>query len=300
MSKEFNFAISRQPRKLATAAFSSLVLVAGLAASARADVVVTPTSMGDWAFANADVNGTVGNNPTGVGQMVTGPATPPLGIGSANLATGNGTTGGDGAEILSNTDYAGVALSSLTALSYSTYDTLNNGQQFPYLQLEIATGLTGAGQPAFDQLFFEPPYQTSSSGNPGLPDQGATAMNTWQPWNALEGGWWDNDGFCNPGSGVESLSACTSTFVDPTIVNTFGTAGVLDGVGGLQLEVGFAGAGDQFNGYVDAVTVGVSGTSTTFDFEPNSAPVPEPASLAIFGAALAGFGVLKRRRRKTA
>jgi hypothetical protein len=101
-------------------------------------VLVDPADMGTWAFANSDVNRTVGNNTTGVGQMVTGPATPPLGSGSANLATGNGAAGGDGAEILSNTAYAGVALSSLTALSYSTYDTVNNGQQFPYLQLEIS------------------------------------------------------------------------------------------------------------------------------------------------------------------
>lgn len=99
-------------------------------------IVVDPANMGSWSFANADGNGIVGNNPTGSGSMVTGPATPPLGVGSANLATGNGTTGGDGAELLSNSGYAGMALSSLTALSYWTYDTVNNGQQFPVLQIE--------------------------------------------------------------------------------------------------------------------------------------------------------------------
>ena len=116
--------------------------------------------------------------------MVTGPDTPPLGTGSANLATGNGVTGGEGAEILSNSGYAGTALSSLTALSYSTYDTLNNGQQFPYLSLEISLGTTIKGN-SYDQLFFEPPYQTATTGNPSLPNQGATALNTWQSWNAL-------------------------------------------------------------------------------------------------------------------
>src|SRR5271167_2061391 len=90
--------------------FALLSLPAGVHASV---VLVTPSSMGNWSFANSDGNGLVGNNPTGSGAIVTGPATPPLGTGSANLATGNGTTGGDGAEILSNTGYAGVALSSL-------------------------------------------------------------------------------------------------------------------------------------------------------------------------------------------
>src|ERR1019366_2417539 len=114
-----------------------------LAAASAHAVVVDPYNMGNWAFANSDANGTVGDNPTGSGAMVVGPGTPPLGVGSADLATGNGTSGGDGAEILSNTGYANVPLSAITTLSYSTYVTSNNGQQFPYLQLAIATGLAG-------------------------------------------------------------------------------------------------------------------------------------------------------------
>ena len=101
--------------------------------------------------------------------------------------------------MLSNSGYAGTALSSLTALSYSTYDTLNNGQQFPYLSLEISLGTTIKGN-SYDQLFFEPPYQTATTGNPSLPNQGATALNTWQSWNALTGGFWDNDGIMGCGS----------------------------------------------------------------------------------------------------
>ena len=270
-----------------------LAIAVPLAGNARADVVVTPNSMGNWAFANADGSGAVGNNPGGSGGMVTGPATPPLGVGSANLATGNGTVFGDGAEILSNSAYAGTPLSSITALSYSTYVTLNNGSQFPYLQLEVETS-----SGTFDQLFFEPPYQTPSSGNASLPNQGATApvgSPAWQTWNALEGGWWDNNGTCgSQGAGVVSLSACSTALGDPTIVNSFGTPGVLDGVGGLQFDVGFASPGDQFNGYVDAVSIGVGGNTTTFDFE----PLPEPASIAMFGAALAGLAAVRRRFRR--
>jgi hypothetical protein len=283
--------------KFATLPFAGILIAATLVQPAVADVVnVTPTNMGDWAFVNSDVNGTVGNNPTGFGAMVVGPGMPPIGIGSANLVTGNGTVGGDGAEILSTTGYAGVALSSLTALNYSTFVTKNNGSQFPVLEIEIATGLTGPN--AFDQLFFEPPYQTPTSGNPSLPNQGATALNTWQSWNALSGGLWDNDGITGcgaPGSGVASLASCISaidaTGGDPTIVNNFGTPGVLDGVGGVQFFVGFASPTDQFDGNVDDFTIGVNGVNTTFNFD----PVPEPASWSLFGIGLLSFGFAWRR-----
>jgi hypothetical protein len=51
--------------------------------------------------------------------MVAGPATPPLDVGNANLATASGTAYGDGSEILNDTAYAGTPLSSITALIYS-------------------------------------------------------------------------------------------------------------------------------------------------------------------------------------
>ncbi|MDE2007315.1 MAG: PEP-CTERM sorting domain-containing protein [Rhodospirillales bacterium] len=278
-------------KMLTTAVVSVAFALTGMvAARANSTVTVTQGNNDGWVFNNADGNGLVGNNPTGVGGFVSGPATPPLGAGSAQLATGNGTSGGDGAEILSNGNYAGTSLSALTALTYSTYVTQNNGSQFPYIQLEIATGLSAT---PYDQLFFEPPYQNGTYNNL-LPNQGNTQLNTWQSWNALTGGWWDNLGLCKPGTGVTTLTACTSTFVNPTIVNTFGSSGVLTGVGGLQIDTGFASATDQFNGYVDALTVGVNGTNTTYNFE---AAAPEPASFAVLGAGLVVLGLVRRGRR---
>lgn len=141
--------------------------------------------------------------------MVTGPGTPPLGTGSANLQTTPGS--GDGAASIALTGLDGTSLDALTTLSYSTYDTANNGQQFPYLQLFISyANDTNDDGPGTDVLFFEPPYQTASSGNPSLPDQGDTVMDVWQNWNALEGGWWDNNGVGNPGTGVVSFSTFLS------------------------------------------------------------------------------------------
>jgi hypothetical protein len=255
-----------------------LPLAAATSASASTTVVVRPSSMDGWTAQIDDPTGTPVPNISytnaycnGSVSFVTGPSTPPLGIGSAELKTGNGTTGGDCAAQLRNSDYSGVKLSSLSALSYSTYDTVNNGQQFPYLSLFV--NLEGNASAGFDDvLFFEPPYQTHSTGNPSLPNQGSTAYDQWQSWNALEGGWWDNNGIgtpggpCGPGCpGVQPLSAWTSAYPNAVIVNdpTYGA--------GVSLLVGYASARDQFDGNVDAFTI----NATTYDFEPN---LPTPTS----------------------
>ena len=139
-------------------------------------VIVTASNPSGWSFDNRDSNGVIIAT---TGSYVSGPATPPLGTGSANLTTGNGTTGGDSGSELRNSGYAGTALDSISALSYSTYATSWNGQQLPYLMLYLSNG---------DRLTFEPTYS---------PAQGAVALNTWQTWNALAGGWYDDNGTGN-------------------------------------------------------------------------------------------------------
>jgi hypothetical protein len=255
-------------------------------------IQVTPDSMGTWAFTNLDDSFNAGTNTTAVGAMVTGPATPPLGTGSANLATGNGTMGGGGGEILNTTSYdgGGTLLSSITALSYFSYATKNNLSQFPFLELFVSTGL--AGPNAYDTLVFEPPYQTPSTGNPLLPDQGATALNTWQSWNALAGGWYDGDGLCggDGGTNVVSFSACLAAMTPAAAIVNGDLLGFAGDIGGLSLQVGFSDPTDQFNGYVDGLTVGIGGNNTTFDFD----PVPEPGTLPVLGFALVAFGMVRR------
>jgi hypothetical protein len=239
-------------------------------------VVVTPSDMNGWAFVTTDSSG----NPVANGniaQMVTGPATPPQGTGSAQLATPNGQ--GDGSAQLGNyTSFNGMTLSSLTTLSYSTYDTVNNGSQFPYLRIYLNNN---------DALYFEPPYQTPSTGNSSLPDQGTPQLNTWQTWNALGGGWWaDNPSFAGAGGdNVKSLNAYL--LLNP---------GVL--IEGIRFAVGYASYGETFNGYVDNFTIGTAAGTTTYDFEP--APVPEPTTMVAGALLLLPFGAstLRLLRRK--
>lgn len=241
------------------------------AISTATTIDVTPTSMGSWAFDNRDVNGIIGAEATASGGMVPGPAIPPLGTGSAHLATGNGTTGGDGSEELRNTGFVGLALSTINALSYSTYATQWNGQQLPYLVLYLSNG---------NRLWFEPTYSD--------PPQGPIALNTWQTWDAYAGGWYDDNGVGKPGdANVVSFSAEVAANAGATIVNSG------DGLGGVRFGIGFASASDQFNAYVDNFTL----NSTTYNFDPVAAtPVPVPGTISLFVGGLCGLGALYRRR----
>jgi hypothetical protein len=288
-------------RTIGLAACAACAVWLACEAQARAsNVVVSPGNLNGWQPALTDSNGVPTTDPSSLGNsgavnFVTGPATPPLGVGSLNLLAGNDSSGGSGSAQVYNLNYAGVALSSLTALSYSTYVTSNNGQQFPYLALNV--DLDGTGN--YDQLFFEPPYQTPSTGNPALPDQGATVMNQWQTWNALTGGWWDNNDVLGPlgkpGTGVAPLSAFLALFPNATIQNVPNLFGPGADANGVTLQFGYADPAYSYNGYIDNVTIGVAGNSTTFDFEPAAAP--EPASITLLACGAFGLALPLRKRR---
>src|SRR5688572_669568 len=110
---------SRRPQRSPAGARSAVLVLltvlawATLPAAAHAAVqVVTPSNLAGW---QTQVTDPV---PTGASiAFVPGPATPPLGFGSARLAVG--TDGNDAAQ-LRNPNYQGALASSLTALSYST------------------------------------------------------------------------------------------------------------------------------------------------------------------------------------
>ncbi|MGP3920744.1 hypothetical protein [Nonomuraea sp. 10N515B] len=197
----------------------------------------------------------------GAAGFVRGPNPTPIGTGSAHLTTG---TQGDGSAEFRNTAFRGQRLANLRDLSYSTFVLSNNAQQFPYLILHVDTN---GDLVAEDLLFFEPPFQSPGSGGPTCADQPATALTTWQTWEAtLDDCWYGLDAvtfapsFAGPGIATQPLSDYVALHPNARIVNP-------SGLGGIRLLVGFALPADRFVSYVDNFTLQFGFFSRTFDFE---------------------------------
>lgn len=260
-----------------------------------AATIVTVGNTGDWQLTATDGSPAA---PPPSALFVVGPDVPPLGVGSLEFRTS--PAGSDAAQAR-NTAFGGVLLSDFTALGYSSYveqnnggtsGTLGNGGQAPYIIMQVDYD---GNSSVDDLLFFEPLYQgaTFFPTNP----QGPLAMQTWQTWDALAGGWYSVFGTAGsgPGANVKSFNTFFTPALggdaDARLVNSS------SGLGGLRFVVGFGGPTDfgNFIGNIDNVTVDTATIAAlTYDFEPDSAPVPEPATSLLIGAGLVGF--LTRRR----
>jgi len=225
------------------------VLVAGAfavggSASASTTVVVTPGNMQGWSFFDDNGNG-------GTGMLVNGPATPPLGTGSAELAVSDSTQG----YALGTAAYAGTPLSDITDLGYWSYQpgpTLAIALQFDVKYRSSDTSYDG-------RLVYEP-YQNGQ----------VTVGSGWQHWSPLDGIWWaSHTGASNGSDGLCPISdPCTWS----TILAAFPDAEISGGT------IFKAGSGwSSFDGNVDDFTIGVNGIDTTYDFE---ASPPAPTSKA--------------------
>ncbi|TMF72944.1 MAG: hypothetical protein E6I18_16500 [Chloroflexi bacterium] len=238
--------------KAFVAALAAMALL-GQAVAASGVVVVTPNHMDGW---------TVDAIGTGNVTFVTGPGTPPVGKGSAQLTIG---ANGDDHASLRNRLYSGTKLTDLTALSYSTYvhstpavpgpnhcDPLTafGGEQAVYVLLNIDNDNDGI---ADDFIFFEPTYTAPFS------------CDTWNSWDTLAptSKWWSASDpvFAPPGA---PLAAYELAHPNATIVNSS------TGQGGVRLSSGEgAPSWNNFIGNTDALTIGVAGKgTTTYDFEP--------------------------------
>ncbi|HEX8422290.1 MAG TPA: right-handed parallel beta-helix repeat-containing protein, partial [Pyrinomonadaceae bacterium] len=211
-----------------------------------ATVVVTNANMNGWSFFN--------EGPNGSGRFELGPATPPLGGGSANLIVDS-----TGRQILLTQAYAGTRLDQITEMRYSTYKNTNPDQAVDIgIQFDIDYNMTDANTAYQGRLVFEP-YQTGT-----VPRQ-----NVWQTWHALAGKWWASRTNSTGSNGLCPQSApCTW----PQVIANFPNAGIHANYG-LPGALLFRAGGPWANGYdgnVDAFTVGVNNTYTTFDFEPDT------------------------------
>jgi hypothetical protein len=262
--------------------FASVVVLAVIATA-----VVYPGNLQDW-----QTQPTPGSQPTPAStpsvDFVFGPATPPLGRGSAQLSVGSD---GSAAAQLRHPDYAGTALpnpsptpdelaagNELTALSYSTYVQVGgSATQAPYIVLDVDYDNNGTPD---DRLVFEPQYQIAGfcPSNP----QGPVAAGVWQTWNAFNGCWYSTGGAAGsgPGANVKLLTAISAAQPGAQIVNVNGSGGVrvVAGFGGV---IGGGSASDWagFVGNVDAFKIAVGEdpdtgpNGTLYDFEPKAPPI---------------------------
>lgn len=136
------------------------------AVTAATAVTVTPATMNGWYFYD-DTNDSTA---TTTGNFVNGPATPPLGIGSAHLTIGS--TPNDRHALFSNAR-SGTRIDALTALSYASYEPGPTYTPSLTFDIKYRPGDTSYG----GRLTFEP-YM-----------QGAVGAG-WQTWSPLSGVWW--------------------------------------------------------------------------------------------------------------
>ena len=217
--------------------------------------VVTEANVGvDW-FPNDTRN-------NGYVDFVNGPETPPLGVGSLEMGTTDGT---DKAQLF-NYDHVGTSLADIDSITYATYrdsSSTNPLAQYPAINIEVDYAGDGS---SYTTLVWEPIYAYGQSN---------LAVDTWQTWDTMaasqttwQGGWWstkDIPGVC-----------AFNCFVDwDTIVTNNPNAKILYGFG-VNIGSGWNGL---FSGAVDALALTVNGETTTYDFE----PVAPPTGKASFG-----------------
>lgn len=191
-----------------------------------------------WGFL---AEGTAGST----GAYVAGPATPPLGTGSAQLTVAGATQ----SHILAKAMLGGTKLTSITDLEYSSYQP--EGSVALSLQFNISyTGTT----PYQGRLVYEPTYSVGTVGA------------GWQRWDTLSGKWWAS----NTGAGGSNgLCAQASPCDWSQVLTNWPDAQIHPTFGAVLFKLGAGPA--SFSGNVDHLTIGVDTAGTinivNYDFE---------------------------------
>jgi hypothetical protein len=177
------------------------------------------------------------------------------------------------------TRYHRTYLRDLTRLDYYSCEVRNNLQQWPFVVLEIDRNKDNQID---DEIIFEPAYQSDDGGVCGLTQsmQPEPVYNEWQFWDGLRKDptdgtfracWWSfEDPDFPPGFTIRPLRDYIAKYPDAAIVNRDGNHG------GVQVMHGFSSPSDEYDGWVDAFTIGkdingskgqTQNSTITYDFE---------------------------------
>jgi hypothetical protein len=186
----------------------------------------------------------------GDSYLRSGPATPPKGVGSLGLRTGDGN---DKAAFGNEKDFLNAALSTINTVKYSVFVTgedLNAGQpgntptptNAPSVAFEVDPTGTGSNTaPNFSTLVFVPPAFAPA------------AANTWTELDGTTAAQWYLTGAAGTASNCNQVTYCTLAAVKAFYAN----ASVLT----AQITKG---RDNAFSGAVDALVI----NTKTYDFEP--------------------------------
>ena len=222
--------------------YATTTVEAANLATSVSDVMANPT---DWFFMDDNTN----NIDKSLGSFVDGPATAPLGNGSAQISVAAGHR-----TVLGTAALAGTPLKEITSLSYATYRSVGTSDLALSLQFDVNTNGTGTPTPYEGRLVYEPYYTNTVKDN------------TWQTWNTLTSGadWYFSD------AGNKVTTTCTqgSPCTWAQVLADFPSISISGGTyfkAGQWINSDFTGNVDDF---VVAVQKGADVSQVTYNFEP--------------------------------
>ncbi len=236
--------------------FLSALALACAPAFAQTTVTVAPVDMKGWVFFDDGAGTTC--LPGNLCEMVSGPAAPPAGSGSAHLKLVGINDRPSLGALLSQ--LAGQKFADITTLNYSTYktaptapgDVLAIALQFP-----VDNDVTDSDFLFRGRLVFEPYHE---------PSLGPVIAGVWQTWNTLAGKWWLSSAG-NPSRFPSSVCSQSAPCTVAQLVGYYPNIGIRDVPGQPNTILKAGGGWVNFDGNTDALTIGIGGTTTTYDFE---------------------------------
>lgn len=212
--------------------------------------VVDATNMNGWYFYN-DVDDSTPPADADHG-FVTGPDSTPLGTGSVHLTKSSSPITKYG---IGTAQFVGTAMSDITKLQYSTYQTSADAPttQAPSLSIDIDSNTTDSDTGYQGRLTYEPYF----SGN-------TVQTGVWQTWNALDnsgnGNWWFSHTSLSNGEANQCPQSNPCTWSE--LMTDYPNLGIS---GNFLIRTN--GADNQaFDGNADNLEIGTADGVKTYDF----------------------------------